>query len=160
MLIEAAYQEYSDDMVRSMVSFSRDEQIAQDAVAQAYTRALMNKRLLENMPEPAMKAWLYATARNVVVDMKRRDKRLIGFLDDDFAEERQIDLTEQVVVAGLLQKMPPSLREPVRMKFFEGLNATEIGEAMHLPAATVRSRIKRAIHLMRGIMKGIGVNHG
>jgi RNA polymerase sigma-70 factor (ECF subfamily) len=143
-----------------MVSFSRDEQIAQDAVAQAYTRALMNKRLLENMPEPAMKAWLYATARNVVVDMKRRDKRLIGFLDDDFAEERQIDLTEQVVVAGLLQKMPPSLREPVRMKFFEGLNATEIGEAMHLPAATVRSRIKRAIHLMRGIMKGIGVNHG
>jgi RNA polymerase sigma-70 factor (ECF subfamily) len=106
------------------------------------------------MPEPAMKAWLYAAARNSVVDMKRREKRLTGFLDDDFAESRQIDVTDQVTVAGLLLRLPPELREPVRMKFFERMNATEIGEAMNLPAATVRTRIRRALHLMHGYIQG------
>jgi RNA polymerase sigma-70 factor (ECF subfamily) len=155
VLIQTAYREYSSDMVRAMISFSRDEQAARDGVSQAFTKALQNKRFLEDMPEPAMKAWLYAAARNSVVDVKRREKRLTGFLDDDFADTHQVDVTDQVTVAGLLMKLPPALREPVRMKFFERLNATEIGEAMNLPAATVRTRLRRALHLMRGMLQGV-----
>ncbi|GHT95770.1 hypothetical protein FACS1894142_2460 [Spirochaetia bacterium] len=155
MLIQTAYREYSNDMVRAMISFSRDEQAAHDGVSQAFTKALQNRPYLEDMPEPAMKAWLYAAARNAVVDMKRREKRLTRFLDDDFADTRQIDVTDQVTVAGLLMKLPPELREPVRMKFFERRNATEIGEALKLPAATVRTRIRRALHLMHGYTQGV-----
>lgn len=66
LLIEAAYQKYSGRMLQAMIRFSRDEAAARDAVSQAFTQALMNQTLLETMPEPAVRAWLYAAARNAL----------------------------------------------------------------------------------------------
>jgi RNA polymerase sigma-70 factor (ECF subfamily) len=153
VLIEAAYQEYSDGMVRAMTGFSGDEQAARDAVSHAFTKALMNRSLLENMPESAMKAWLYAAARNSVVDMKRREKHLVSFTED-FAQENQTDLTDHVAVASLLDRLPPELRKPIHMKYFERMNASEIGQTMNLIPGTVRTRVRKAISLMRVIMQG------
>ena len=62
MLIDTAYRKYSGPMLQAMIRFSRDETAANDAVSQAFTQALVNRAMLEAMPEPAMKAWLYATA--------------------------------------------------------------------------------------------------
>jgi RNA polymerase sigma-70 factor (ECF subfamily) len=154
VLIEQAFREYREPMLRAMIRFSGDEQAAGDAVSQTFTQALMHKYLLETMPEPAMKAWLYAAARNALVDMKRRTKYLRNFLVEELAQDHQVDLTDRITVAALLVKLPPELREPVRMKYFEGMNAAEIGRALNLIPATVRTRLRRAINLMRGIMEG------
>jgi len=81
--IEAAYEKYRADMVRAMTAFSRDAEAAEDGVSGAYLQALIHREELEGMPEPAMKAWLYAAARNSVIDIKRREKRLTSFHDDD-----------------------------------------------------------------------------
>ena len=62
MLIESACREYSAQMLGAMLRFSRDEAAAGDAVSQAFMQAMANRSLLEAMPEPAMKAWLYAAA--------------------------------------------------------------------------------------------------
>ncbi|GHV87462.1 hypothetical protein AGMMS50255_7580 [Spirochaetia bacterium] len=121
MLIEQAYRDYRDAMIRGMTSFSGDEQAALDAVSHAFTKALGNKLFLENMPEPAMKAWLYAAARNGLVDIKRREKRLAGFPEDELTEERQIDLADRVTVAALLVKLPQALRKPIQLKDREHL---------------------------------------
>ena len=154
MLIEQAYRDYRDAMIRGMTSFSGDEQAALDAVSHAFTKALGNKLFLENMPEPAMKAWLYAAARNALVDIKRREKRLVSLPEDELTEERQIDLADRVTIAALLVKLPPVLRKPIQLKYFERMNATEIGLAMGLPPATVRTRIRTAVIMMRGLMQG------
>ena len=44
----------------------------------------------------------------------------------------------------LLEKLPESLRVPVELKYYKGMNVTEIGEAMSLPSATVRTRLQSA----------------
>ena len=56
MLIDTAYRKYSGPMLQAMIRFSRDETAANDAVSQAFTQALVNRAMLEAMPEPAMKA--------------------------------------------------------------------------------------------------------
>ena len=143
MEIEEAFREYQEAMLRAMVSFSGDEEAAQDGVSHAFAQALAHKLMLEAMPGPAMKAWLYAAARNAVVDIKRKETRLLPIIgkntDFQFADPRQHDLAGRVAVELLLEKLPESLALPVELKYYEGMNATEIGEAMNLPAATVRT---------------------
>jgi RNA polymerase sigma factor (sigma-70 family) len=140
-----------------MVYFSGDEQAARDGVSHAFAQALACEHTLETMPEPAMKAWLYAAARNAVVDVKRRESRLSSLSDEDayagaysvFADTSLPDLTDRAAAEALVEKLPPHLKAVVRMKFFGGMNASEIGIAMKLPPATVRTRLRTAVQLMR-----------
>jgi RNA polymerase sigma-70 factor (ECF subfamily) len=140
-------------MEKAMVSFSRDEEAAKDGVSHAFVKALANKLDLEAMPEPAMKAWLYAAARNAVIDIKRRESRFSGLSaksgDAEFTDPRQGDLAGKAALYHLLSELPDPLRAPVTLKYFEDMNATEIGEAMKIPAATIRTRLRTAMRRLR-----------
>ena len=153
MEIEKAFRECRDAMVRSVTSFSGDEDAAKDSVSHAFAQALVHKIMLEAMPEPAMKAWLYAAARNAAVDIKRREIRLARFAGkndgSDFADPRPDDPAGRAAVESLLEALPESFRIPVELKYYQGMNATEIGEAMKIPAATVRTRLRTAILRLR-----------
>ena len=162
MDIEEAFREYRDSMVRAMVSFSGDEEAAEDGVSHAFAQALAHNNMLEAMPEPAMKAWLYAAARNAIVDIKRREVRLSRFAgvggncqrDPEFPDPRQDDFAGRLAMELLLAELPESLRIPVELKYYGAMNATEIGKAMNLPAATVRTRLRTAMLHLRKNFKG------
>ena len=136
-----------------MTCFCRDEDAAKDGVSYAFARALANKLDLEAMPDPAMKAWLYAAARNAVIDIKRRERRISGLSTEnggaEFADLRQGDLAGKAALYKLLGELPDPLRVPVALKYFGNMNATEIGEAMKIPAATARTRLRTAILYLR-----------
>jgi RNA polymerase sigma-70 factor (ECF subfamily) len=136
-----------------MLYFCRDEEAAGDGVSHAFTQALVNRLMLENMPEPAMKAWLYAAARNAVVDIKRRESRLSSLPDENtfsvIADTRLSDLTDRAAAEALVEKLSSNLRAVVRMRYFGGMNATEIGRALHLSPATVRTKLRAALQIMR-----------
>jgi RNA polymerase sigma-70 factor (ECF subfamily) len=153
MLVETAFIEYREAMVRAMVFFSGDEEAAQDGVSQAFTQALIHRLMLEAMPEGAMKAWLYAAARNAVVDIKRRERRFAPFPREDshtaVADIRQADPAGKLMAEALLNALPAPLREPVERKYYEGMNASEIGAAMEISPATIRTRLRTAIIRMR-----------
>ena len=153
MDIEEAFREYGESMVRAMISFSGDGEAAQDGVSHAFTQALVHRTMLEAMPEPAMKAWLFAAARNAVVDIKRREFRFFRFAGEngntDIPDPIQDDPAGRMTAEHLLDSLPESLRLPVEMKYYQGMNATEIGVAMNLPAATVRTRLRTALQRMR-----------
>jgi RNA polymerase sigma-70 factor (ECF subfamily) len=136
-----------------MTLFSGDDEAALDGVSHAFTKALVNKLMLEAMPEPAMKAWLYAAARNAVVDIKRREARISRFPwengDHGFADPRPDDPLGKAIAELLIEKLPEPLRVQVELKYYGGMNATEIGEAMKVPAATVRTRLRAALRQLR-----------
>jgi RNA polymerase sigma-70 factor (ECF subfamily) len=153
MEIEEAFREYRDSMTRAMTSFSGDDETALDGVSHAFAQALANKPMLEAMPEPAMKAWLYAAARNAVVDIKRRESRLSRFNNEnsvsEFADPRPDDPLGRAAAELLIEMLPETLRVPVELKYYGGMNATEIGEVMNVPAATVRTRLRAAMRQLR-----------
>jgi RNA polymerase sigma-70 factor (ECF subfamily) len=153
VLVEAAFREYGKVMLGAMIRFCGDEQAARDGVSQAFAQALAHKQMLEAMPAPAMRAWLYAAARNAVVDAKRREARLLSLSDEDalsaYADTRLPDLTDRAAAEALLWKLPRELGTIVRMKYFGGMHAGEIGLALGIPSATVRSRLRRAMRIMR-----------
>ena len=153
MDIEEAFREYGETMVKSMVLFCGDAEAARDGTSHAFAQAAANRNMLEAMPEPAMKAWLYAAARNAVVDMKRRETRW-RFTDIygekfDIPDDRREDLAGKIMVDLLLENLPETLRLPVELKYYGGMDSSEIGEAMNMPAATVRTRLRAALRQMR-----------
>ena len=154
MLIETAYRTYSENMLQAMIRFSRDEAAAKDAVSQAFTQALMNRAMLEAMPEPAMKAWLYSAARNALIDLKRKESRYTLMDEWPLAESLPWDPTDRLLAESLVQKLPGELQAVVCGKYYEGLNSSEIGQSLGIPASTVRTRLRAALSLMRGMMKG------
>lgn len=153
MLIDTAYRKYSGPMLQAMIRFSRDETAANDAVSQAFTQALINRAMLESMPEPAMRAWLYAAARNALVDMKRKEARLVSLEESSPAEIPFTDPSDRLLAESMLSRLPLELRTPIYLKYYRGFNSTEIGQALHIPASTVRTRLRTAMGLMRGMMK-------
>jgi RNA polymerase sigma factor (sigma-70 family) len=164
MRLQDAFRRYKDEMIRAMTLFCHDGQAVRDGVSHAFTQALTrtpeDRRALEEMPEPALKAWLYAAARNAIMDAKRHERLLSPIPLEDFDAgsvfgQYQIDHTDRLTVEALLDKLPPALSRLVRMKYFERMNATEIGTALGLPPATVRTRLRTAILMMRDITCGV-----
>jgi RNA polymerase sigma-70 factor (ECF subfamily) len=151
MQVEAAFRNYGKAMLGAMIRFCRDEQAAQDGVSQAFAQALARKGMLEALPEPAMRAWLYAAARNAIVDAKRREARLSCLADEEALSPISplSGPADGALVEILLRKLPPKLGIIVRMKYFGRMSASQIGLALAVPAATVRTRLRRALRIMR-----------
>ena len=154
MDIETAFIKYHNNMQRHISFFCGDEEAAKDAVSQAFASAWMRRILLEAMPEPAMKAWLYAAARNAAVDIKRKESRSDSISGHDLPGDESWEPTDKLAADELMRLLPPELSIPVHMKYYQGMNATEIGESMGLPPATVRTRLRKAMVKMRESMRG------
>lgn len=75
----------------------------------------------------------------------------LGLLQDDgpSPERSVMDLDEHAVLHALIDRLPAELRDPLLLSAVEELNSREIGEAMHLPEGTVRTRLMRARRQLR-----------
>ena len=156
MEIEVAFRDYQDAMVKHVAYFCGDETAAMDAVSHAFTQAWIRKDMLEAMPSAAMRAWLYAAARNAAVDIKRRERRFAPMPDYDLPNAVVWDPIDRLTAADLVRLLPPDLAIPIHMKYWQGMNATEIGTAMGIPPATIRTRLRTALRVMRKEMEREG----
>ena len=106
MLIEAAYRAYSGQLLQAMIRFSRDEEAARDAVAQAFSKAWASRSRLEAMPEAAMRAWIYAAARNGLIDAKRRESRSVPMAEPPEEADPLSDPTDRMLIQSMLERLP------------------------------------------------------
>jgi RNA polymerase sigma-70 factor (ECF subfamily) len=125
------------------------EDVAQTAFVRFVTT---DSRGIEN-PQ----AFLYATARNLVIDHHRHAKRERAFIRTQSAvnsEEMPSELApENVLVqaerfrilAEALERVPLAHRRMVLLNRFEGLNYVEIGHRFGMSPETVRKRIERTL---------------
>ena len=78
----------------------------------------------------------------------------------DVAQQQEVSLSADEQdealrqAESLVQKLPGELQAVVCGKYYEGLNSSEIGKSLGIPASTVRTRLRAALSLMRGMMKG------
>jgi len=149
VLIETAFRQYQNPMQKHIASFCGDETAAMDAVSQAFTQAWIRKDTLEAMPEPAMKAWLYATARNAAVDIKRKERSFSPMPEYDLPDDGEWNPTDRITVEELMRSLPSDLSIPLHLKYWQGMNSAQIGLVMGIPPATVRTRIRTALTKLR-----------
>ncbi|MBL8575940.1 MAG: sigma-70 family RNA polymerase sigma factor [Mesorhizobium sp.] len=140
-------------MMRRGASADRAEDLAQETLLRLWRKAAQFE------PGRASgSAWVYAIARNVSVDMGRRDVRAAAWLNEQgLPEEEDYDEPEQHlliaerenIVRSTLAKLPEEQLRVIRLSFFDGLAHSEIAELLGIPLGTVKSRIRLALQRLR-----------
>lgn len=102
------------------------------------------------------KAWLATIARNMAIDLLRKNKRevLVEDFADSSAENASDDDVESDVLSGIslkaaLDMLKPAEREVVNMKIMGDLTFQEIADILKQPMGTVTWRYQNAIKKLR-----------
>lgn len=143
------YEEHKTELVQRLTAYSRDFHSAEDAVQQAYLKALTTG-VTDGLSERSAAAWLYTTARNALTDEMRRRTRLTLLDSDAETSVTEPNADDMLLLRALLEKLTPEQREVVSLRYLTGLTSAEIGAMTSLPPATVRTRLKAAMKRLRG----------
>jgi RNA polymerase sigma-70 factor (ECF subfamily) len=123
---------------------TRDTGQAEDIMQETFLRAWRSFHDLHGLEAPARRAWLVRTARNLAIDVWRREGRgetVASTLADPGVERSSPEL--RLDVAEALDRLADQDRELVIMRYVEEMNSREIGQALGMPEGTVRRRLSR-----------------
>lgn len=99
------------------------------------------------------KAWLLRTALNRCADLGRARKRR-GTLSLDEMPDMARPVDEAAELWDAVARLPEKLRTAVHLFYGEGYESGEIGALLGVPAATVRSRLRRARAELKDLLGG------
>lgn len=143
-----AVDEFSDAVYRFIRADLRDDDRANDIVQDSY------EKLWKHVAEidfSVAKSWLFSTAYHTMIDIIRKEKRMI-FTDESYETEllndsQYTDLNEVLHVA--LERLPEQHRTAVLLRDYEGYSYKEIGDITGLSEAQVKINIFRGRAALR-----------
>ena len=151
MLLEVFFAQNREKLVSALTWFSRDYDAAEDAVQNAFLKLIQQRDILSTMQDKSLWSWLYTTAKNALIDEKRKISRVQPIDDYDEADPAG-DFTDTIAIKDVLNRLPPKLMQIVSMRYYGGLNATEIGRLKGIPPSTVRTQLRAAMQILRKLI--------
>lgn len=149
MTVESLYKRYEKELEYAMVTFCRQGELAKDGRQQAFLQALLRRQMLESMPEQAAKAWLFATARNFIIDEMRKGKRLVLTGEDQWFEGETKDEFIQVEMEALIEALPSPQKEIVVLRYYSQLHSGQIGQMLQMDPSTVRYHLNQSMKKLK-----------
>jgi RNA polymerase sigma-70 factor, ECF subfamily len=146
---EALYRRYARPLLGLALRRLGDRGRAEDAVQEAFTSVWRSARSYR--PERGRAApWLYAVARNAIVDRSRaRTETPMEPADEPSADPRPDERTEQEWVAWrvhrALEELPEHERRLIELAYWGGLSQSEIADLLAIPLGTVKTRTRAAL---------------
>lgn len=98
--------------------------------------------------------WLAMITRNRAMDFHRRSRDTSELTDDLPAANTSAPEAEATEVLNLIRLLPEAYREPLILRFVEGMTGPEIAERTGLAPASVRVNIHRGMKLLREKLGG------
>ena len=146
--VERLYREESGRLWRSIVAATGNREVADDAVAEAFTLAL---EAFPSIREPVR--WLWRVAfRLAWRDIRRRGLEAGSMIEDTY-EDRHAD-------PGLiraLHRVSPNQRTALVLHYYADLPVKEVAAAMDTTAAVVRVHLLRGRRRLKSLLEG---DHG
>ncbi len=147
-----AVREFGDHVYRFIFRSIKDRHRADDIVQDSYEKLW---RYVTEIEYGAVKSWLFSTAYNRMIDVIRKDSRLVGveYYDDSslYAEENGSDLNE--VLHRALETLPPAQRSVILLRDYEGYSYKEIADITALSEAQVKTYIFRGRVALRNYLE-------
>ncbi len=127
---------------------------AEDATQETFIRGLRQVRELRSTD--AMGGWLRSIARNVCVDIIRRNTvrqttaNRVELLPDKSNAPDSTDQAQQLT--ALIAQLPEPLREVVLLHYFDQKTYDEMAEWLGVARSTVNDRLSRARNMLKNMM--------
>src|SRR5438034_10732556 len=166
-LLDRLIEQYQYRLFRYLVYITGNKERAEDFFQETWIRVL--DRGHQYNGKSKFEAWLFAIARNLVIDWQRSKKaQSLDTLTDpeqehplQFADENDPSPLRQVLsqeteenVQASLQKIPAIYREVLVLRFQEELQIDEMAGVLSIPLSTVKSRLYRGLEALRGALQG------
>ncbi len=157
--VRDAYAAHGAELYRFVVRAVGDRALAEDLVQEAFLRAWRARASYD--PEKAgLRAWLFAIARNLVVDHVRsrsaRPRTRTLFPDEDTAVVDPSDevgrLMQRWLVEEALRRLGEDHRRALQETYLADRPYAEVAAELGIPESTLRSRVFYGLKALRLVL--------
>jgi len=155
---EALYRRYARPVFGLALRRLGDRGRAEDAVQETFASVWRSARTYRPERGPGA-PWLYAVARNAIVDRSRGRTDASGDVPELASDEPDpAERTEQSWVAWrvhrALEELPEREREVIALAYWSGLSQSEVAEFLGIPLGTVKTRTRAALQRLADVLEG------
>ena len=151
---EQIFKRYNERIVSYASRYINSIDLAKDICQEVFIK------LIEKPPAVLLYdnlgPWLFRVTRNLAIDKRRRRKfEVTG--EDNMPEAKEehtplktlTDNNDAEVVRALVEKLPPEIREVVKLRIFGDVAFKDIAVILGIPQGTALWRMHRALELLR-----------
>ncbi len=168
---EALVERYGRHVYNIAYRMAGNDADAKDLTQEAFIRVFRALRRVD--PTAKLESWLYRIVTNLYIDMlRRRPKARVESLDAPVTTAKGSEVMREIVdptadpeatvlnarldaqIQRALLALSAELRAVIVLSDIEGYSYEEIGEMLHVPVGTVKSRLHRARRTLQERLSG------
>lgn len=155
---DAIYAAHHQTLHAYFLGRTGDAELALDLLQDTFVRVWRNMANLETMSAERQRGWLFAVARNLVIDDYRasatrtRTGEALAWLADETSPAADSGVVERDQLRALdaaIRRLPADLRTILVLQVVGERSSTDIGELLGRPAGTVRYQLAEARQRLR-----------
>jgi RNA polymerase sigma-70 factor, ECF subfamily len=155
---EALYRRYARPVFALALRMLRDRGRAEDAVQEAFAAVWRSARTYRPERGPGA-PWLYAIARNAVVDCTHGRRDTVTQVPDQVAPEPGPEAAAEASwlvfrVHAAVAELPERERAVLELAYWGGRSQSEIARFLGIPLGTVKTRTRAGLTRMAAILEG------
>lgn len=160
ILLRELHDAHGPELWRYVVRLTGDRELAADVVQETLFRAWRRPSVLDGNGE-STRAWLFAVARNLVIDDRRsarhRHERTTEVLPETVAADRTDAVLDAWLVSDALAELSEAHRAVVVRAYWGGAAVAEIAADLDIAPGTVKSRLHYGLRALRLALQERGV---
>jgi RNA polymerase sigma-70 factor, ECF subfamily len=155
---EVLYRRYARPVFGLALRRLGDRMRAEDAVQETFAAVWRSARTYK--PDRGAGApWLYAVARNAIVDRARNRSDQPGEIPDTPSGELTPDERAEASfiswrVHRALEELPQSERAVIELAYYGGLSQSEVATFLDIPLGTVKTRTRSGLGRLAELLEG------
>lgn len=159
--VQAAYARHGGDLFGFALNALGDRHLAEEVVQETFVNAWRAAHSFDP-GRGTLRTWLFAIARNMVVDVTRRRAVHAHVRADDRVDSRDPEgdpfdrLLLSIQLDEALRRLSPEHRHAVVEVYYQGRTCADLGRELGIPASTARSRLYYGVRALRLILEENG----
>lgn len=141
-MIEELYGAFYKDLLRFCERLNNA--FGEDLAQETFLRALSHQEDLLDLSTAQRRSWLFQTAKRLAIDRVRKLARETCMEPDILETADYEEDLSAIAVRQLLLRLPDMERVIFELRYFQGYNASELGEMMGVNPSTIRARLASA----------------
>ena len=155
--IRAAYAAHGAELYRYALRQLQDDGSAQEVVQEVFLRAWRSAARFD-ADLASLRVWLFAIARNAVVDHVRRARRVGPVAQPEPVDAGFADAAlDRWLVEEALRRISADHRAALVETYLNGRSYREVAAELAIPQATLRSRVFFGLKALRLALEEMGV---
>jgi RNA polymerase sigma-70 factor, ECF subfamily len=153
---EKAFQELihleKNKLYRMAYMYVKNENDALDIVQDAIYKAFISIKSLKN--HRYFSTWLSRILINSALDFIKKNERVILTNEVDvLPKEQNLRIEEKMDLAGAIERLDIQYKTVIILRYYEDLTIKQIAEMLHCPEGTIKTRLHRAINLLKSDLR-------